>query len=94
MENLDDVATQQQLIIAILSELQIVVEAIIIKQMEAKFSYWQYFTSSLHLALIFCVKLVILIAASITLFTATTTIDVVGLQEDFITATDLAATAS
>ena len=94
MENLDDVATQQQLITAILSELQIVVEAIIIKQMEAKFSYWQYFTSSLHLALIFCVKLVILIAASITLFTATTTIDVVGLQEDFITATDLAATAS
>lgn len=94
MENLDDVVTQQQLITAILSELQIVVEAIIIKQMEAKFSYWQYFTSSLHLALIFCVKLVILIAASITLFTATTTIDVVGLQEDFITATDLAATAS
>ena len=94
MENLDDIATQQQLITAILSELQIVVEAIIIKQMEAKFSYWQYFTSSLHLALIFCVKLVILIAASITLFTATTTIDVVGLQEDFITATDLAATAS
>lgn len=94
MENLDDVAIQQQLITAILSELQIVVEAIIIKQMEAKFSYWQYFTSSLHLALIFCVKLVILIAASITLFTATTTIDVVGLQEDFITATDLAATAS
>ena len=78
MENLDDVATQQQLIIAILSELQIVVEAIIIKQMEAKISYWQYFTSSLHLALIFCVKLVILIAASIILFTAT----------------DLAATAS